>query len=386
MAENQTGGDKTEKATPQKLKKAREQGQVARSKDLATAVGLLIALKATVWLMPGYLQDFRLIFAQSFADLGGEGAFDNVGTLALPAALALTIKMLLPLLAVPAAVIVSSVVPGGFTVNSTHLAPKLNRLSPLANLGRLFTGKHWSDLAVSVGKATVLGIVLVHLSRAGTDAYVRLQGLPLSQALLDGADLMLDGVMALVAVFIIFALIDVPVQRFFFLRGQRMSKQEQKEEYKNQEGRPEVRQRIRQLQRQLAKRSIQKTVPTADVVLVNPEHYSVALKYDDKRAEAPFVVAKGMDEMALYIREIAARHAIEVVALPPLARALYHTSQVNQQIPAPLYRAVALVLTYVLQLKAFRTGKRTLQPLLPTDIAVPAHMSDPVSDPTPDSP
>ena len=121
-----------------------------------------------------------------------------------------------------------------------------------------------------------------------------------------------------------------------------MSKQEQKDEHKNNEGRPEVKNRIRQLQRQLARRSVRTAVPTADVVIVNPEHYAVALKYDEKRAQAPYVVAKGIDEMALYIREIARGAGLEVLELPPLARAIYNTSQVQQQIPIPLYTACLL--------------------------------------------
>jgi flagellar biosynthetic protein FlhB len=178
------------------------------------------------------------------------------------------------------------------------------------------------------------------------------------------------------AVFILFAAIDVPLQAFLFGQGQRMSKQEQKEEHKTNEGRPEVRQRIRQLQNQLARRSVRKTVPGADVVIVNPEHYAVALKYDSKRAEAPFVVAKGVDEMALYIRRVAAEHKIETLALPPLARAIYNTSQVQQQIPAQLYQAVSQVLNYVLQLNAFRDGRRQAPPRFPNEVAVPPHLSE----------
>jgi flagellar biosynthesis protein FlhB len=177
-------------------------------------------------------------------------------------------------------------------------------------------------------------------------------------------------------VFVLFALIDVPLQAFMFARSQRMSKQEVKEEYKSTEGKPEIRSRIRQLQHQMARRNVNKTVPTADVVIVNPEHYAVALKYDAKRAEAPFVVAKGIDEMALYIRQIAAKHQIETIALPPLARAIYNTSQVQQQIPAALYQAVSQVLNYVLQLNAFRTGRRQAAPRFPSDVAVPAALSE----------
>src|SRR5690606_4920516 len=195
------------------------------------------------------------------------------------------------------------------------------------------------------------------------------------QALRIGADLMMSGVMALCMVFVLFAVIDVPVQRLLFLREQRMTKQEVKEEHKTTEGRPEVRQRIRQLQTQIARRSVRKTVPTADVVIVNPRHYAVALKYDERRAEAPFVVAKGIDEMALYIRHLAKLHDVEVVSAPPLARAIYNTSQVNQQIPAALYQAVARVLSYVLQIKAFRNGARPSPPELPVDLPVPEHLT-----------
>jgi flagellar biosynthetic protein FlhB len=207
-------------------------------------------------------------------------------------------------------------------------------------------------------------------------AYVDLQRLPLGDAIVHGGTMMFDALFALVAVFVIFAVLDVPIQAFQFAKNQRMSKQDQKEEHKTSEGKPEVKQRIRQLQRQLAQRSVNKTVPTADVVIVNPEHYAVALKYDTNRAEAPFVVAKGVDEMALYIKGVAAKHKIETVSLPPLARAIYNTSQVQQQIPAQLYQAVSQVLNYVLQLNAFRDGRRQAPPRFPNDVAVPSHLSE----------
>ncbi|MPQ71847.1 EscU/YscU/HrcU family type III secretion system export apparatus switch protein, partial [Pseudomonas sp. MWU12-2323] len=180
----------------------------------------------------------------------------------------------------------------------------------------------------------------------------------------------------LAAVFLLFALADLPLQVFLFMKQQRMSKQEIKEEHKNTEGRPEVRQRIRQLQQQMAQRGVRKALPGADVIIVNPSHYAVALKYDENRAEAPFIIAKGVDEMALYIRRQAEELEIAVLPLPPLARADYHTTQVNHQIPAPLYRAVAQVLTHVLQLKAFQTGSRANRPILP-ELAVPQELSDP---------
>jgi flagellar biosynthetic protein FlhB len=375
MADNSTG-DKSEKASAQKLRKAREEGQVVRSRDLATAIGILVSLKLFVFLLPGYLLDFRSLFHAGFLTLDSPGAIDNAMTIMLGNSVLLLLKMLVPLFVVPLFIVLAALVPGGWVVSTKHWEPKFERLSPATNLGRLFSGKHTWELALSVGKAGVLGWVLVHVARSTVGDYTRLQSLPLNEAMLNGSALMLDGLMALVAVFVIFAIIDVPAQAFFFARQQRMSKQDLKEEHKSSEGRPEVRQRIRQLQRALAQRSARKTVPNADVVVVNPEHYAVALKYDEKRAEAPYVLAKGVDEMALFIRKIAQESGIEVMPLPPLARAIYNTSQVNQQIPVQLYQAVSQVLHYVLQMKAFRAGRRQGLPPFPDQVVVPTSMSE----------
>ena len=371
-----TGGDKSEKASAQKLKKAREQGQVVRSKDLATAVGILASLKLFVLLLPGYLESFRSLFRLVYAPLGAAGSIENAMSVVWGGAAVLLVKMVLPLLGVPLAVVAASLVPGGWVVSTNNLMPKFDRFSPVKNLGQLASGKHWTQFATSLAKAALLALVLVHVVRSALSAWVDLQRMPLSDALLHGAGMMFDGLMALVAVFVLFALIDVPLQAFMFARNQRMSKQEVKEEYKSTEGKPEIRARIRQLQQQMARRNVNKTVPTADVVIVNPEHYAVALKYDTKRAEAPYVVAKGIDEMALYIRQVAAKHRIETIAVPPLARAIYNTSQVQQQIPAALYQAVSQVLNYVLQLNAFRAGRRQAAPRFPSDVAVPAALSE----------
>ena len=372
-----SSGDKTEKPSEQKLRKAREQGQVARSKDLVMAVGILVSFKLLLMMMPLYLQDFELLFKLAFAPLDLEGAQDNVWSAAFGSVLMLILKMLLPLLVVPAAVLLASVVPGGLVFAPGNWAPKASRLSPLSNLGRLFSGKHYSELLISILKVACLLAALVYLARSLAASYVQLQGQSLDQALLNGAGLTLDSLMLMATLLGLFALVDAPLQQFFFMRGQRMTKQELKEEYKNNEGRPEVRQRIRQLQRALSRRGVRQAVPEADVVIVNPEHYAVALRYDEKRAEAPFLVAKGVDEMAFYIREVAREHRVQILTLPPLARAIYNSSQVQQQIPASLYQAVAQVLSYVMQLKAFTAGKRKSEPSLPADLAVPQHLSDP---------
>jgi flagellar biosynthetic protein FlhB len=368
--------DKSEKASAQKLRKVREKGQVARSRDWATAVGIVVCVKLMVLLTPGYLEQFRLLFAQGLAPaLSAPGDLENSWSTQFPTAMLLIVKMTLPLFAVPLIVGITSVFPGGWVMSPTPLAPKFERINPLGYFKRIFSMRHVIQTVTAALKAAALLAVLYYTAKTSVGDFLRLQSLALPDALIQGADLMLDGIMALCAVFVVFALIDLPVQSFVFLRDQRMTKRELKEEHKHNEGRPEVRQRIRQLQMQIARQGLRKSVPTADVVIVNPEHYAVALKYDEKRAEAPFVVAKGVDEMALYIRQLAVEHQVEVLPLPPLARAIYNTSQVNQQIPAVLYQAVARVLSHVLQIKAFRAGRRPSPPELPSDLAVPEHLT-----------
>ena len=375
MAEN-SSGDKNEKASHQKLKKARDEGQVVRSRDLATAIGILASLKVFTMFLPTYLESFRSLFGLVFVQLGADGAMENTMSIVFTSSMMLLVQMLLPLALVPFAVSIGALIPGGWVITTKHWMPKMERLSPAKNFGNLMTSKHWIGVATSVGKAVALGFVLWHVSESGMRAFVELQKMNLTDAIVHGAALMFDGLMAMCMVFLLFAVVDVPVQAFLFAKGQRMSKQDVKEEHKSSEGRPEVKQRIRQLQQQLARRSVTKTVPTADVVIVNPEHYAVALKYDAGRAEAPFVVAKGLDEMALFIREVAKKHGVETLELPPLARAIYNTSQVQQQIPAQLYQAVSQVLNYVLQLNAFRSGRRTAPPRFPNEVVVPPHLSE----------
>jgi len=370
-------GDKTEKASPHKLREARKQGQVPRSKDVATAVGIVVAVWLSFWQMPDWLADFRRLFALAFASLGGRGTLENVWSMLFAGSLTLLVKMLLPLLVIPLLIVVFSLLPGGWIFVGQHFFPQLKRLNPLSHLGRVVSAKHASEVGKSILKALLLGGVLYGVARSAMQDFFALQDLPLDEALAAAGARLLQALLALAAVFVLFALIDLPLQWLLFQREQRMSKQDLKDEYKKTEGSPQIKQRIRQVQQQLAQRGLRKSVPTADVIIVNPTHYAVALKYDEDRAEAPFIIAKGVDEMALCIGRIAAEHDIAVLTIPPLARAVYHTTQVNQQIPAPLYRAVAQVLTYVLQLKAFRSGQRRVRPTLPDDLPVPAHLANP---------
>ncbi|GGY04539.1 flagellar biosynthesis protein FlhB [Paludibacterium paludis] len=368
---------KTEKATPQRLRKAREKGQVARSKEVAAAVGLLVSLKLLALMAPGLLNDFRSLLMLSMPTLDADGALENAWSVLFTGTLVLLAKMVLPLLVIPAAIVVASMLPGGWLFSPQQWQPDLSRINPLSGFARLFSAQRLTDVVKSIAKALLLGTVLFWLSRRHLADFMRLQSLSTPDAVSRGALLVYDLCFAYAMVFVLFAVIDVPLQAFFFQRSLRMSRQEIREEMKNTEGKPEIRSRIRQLQRQIAQRGLTRTVPTANVILTNPTHYAVALRYDESLAEAPYIVAKGTDETAQAIRAIAARHQIEVLEVPALARAVYHTTRVNQQIPAALYKAVAYVLSYVLQLKAFRDGRRDSAPVFPTDLAVPRDLSEP---------
>lgn len=375
MSEQNSGQEKTEEASAHKLKKSKDDGQVARSKDLSTTISLiatLFILKFSAGLfMEGLSDSFRLSYIQfGHSEIG----LDDLDTL-LGYNILVFIKLLAPMLLTSLLVVVLSLVPGGWVFSAKNFAPRLSKLNPITGLGKIFSAQNWSELLKSVLKVLVLlgiGYVLV---RAALPELIALQRSSVLEAISAAFDLTFNLILCLMLVFVLFSFIDIPLQRYFFLKKLRMTKQERKEEHKNQEGRPEVKARIKQLQRQMLQRQISKVIKNADVVIVNPTHYAVALKYDSKKAAAPFVLAKGVDETALYMRQMAAKHELEVLEIPPLARAIYFTTQINQQIPAPLYTAVAHVLTYILQLKAWRQGRRS-KPQLASNLPIPDSLAN----------
>ncbi|MGM3389742.1 flagellar type III secretion system protein FlhB [Stutzerimonas stutzeri] len=373
MAEQNSTQDKTEEASEQKLKKSRDEGQVTRSKDVATTVSLLVTLLVLKFSIGFFFDGMQQAFSYSYIDFyKSEMTVDDL-QLILTHNLLVFISVLLPLLVTPILVIAFALVPGGWVFASKNFTPTFSKLNPITGLGRMVGAQNWTELLKSLLKiATLLAVAVGQLYYAAPQL-IALQRSDISNAIGSAFSLTFDLAITLLLVFVLFSLIDIPLQRFFFLKKMRMTKQERKEEHKNQEGRPEVKARIKQLQRQLAQRQISRVIKDADVVIVNPTHYAVALKYDPKKAETPFVIARGVDETALYIRKLAQANGLEVVELPPLARAIYFSTQVNQQIPAPLYTAVAHVLTYILQLKAWKQGRRA-KPRLASDIHIPEEL------------
>lgn len=375
MAEqSDSAQDKSEQATQHKLDKSRKEGQVARSKDLATTISLLATLLALKFSLPLFYQGMQDLFRIAYVDFSHSEIGLGDGALVIGHGLGILALLMLPLLITPVLVAVLSLVPGGWVFSSRNFMPKLSRLNPISGLGRIVSAQNWTELGKSILKIVALTATAVYLLADAASSFIALQRGDIYTATAGALSKTFYIALTLILVFVFFSFIDVPLQRFFFLKKMRMSKQEVKEEQKTREGRPEVKARIKQLQRQLLQRQISRAITDANVVVVNPEHYAVALRYDVHKAEAPYVIAKGTDEIALYIRKLALTHGLEVVEAPPLARAVYYTTQINQQIPAQLYAAVAHVLTYVLQLKAFRAGRRR-RPVLPDDLPIPKSMS-----------
>ncbi|MGL5698080.1 MAG: flagellar biosynthesis protein FlhB [Kluyvera sp.] len=365
-----SGGDKSEKPTSGKLRKAREKGDIPRSKDLTMAVGLV----ASFFTMATFLPYYRQLIGESFAAVG-EMAKDldnpNILNQFLMLNLWVLLRFIATLVPIPIACIVASLVPGGWIFTPNKLKPDFKKLSPISGVKRMFSASHYTEVGKMLLKCATILVVLYNMVHDEMDNLLYLQRLYLGQAIMHGFGIFHHVVSYFVAVIVIFALLDVPLSKFMFTKKMRMTKQEVKEEHKNNDGNPQIKGRIRQLQRQMAMGQISRTVPEADVIITNPTHYAVALKYDPQKAEAPYIVAKGIDDVALWIREVGANHNVEVVEFPPLARAVYYTTRVNQQIPAQLFRAIAHVLTYVMQLKSWREGRAEQKPRLNRQIDIP---------------
>ncbi|MDF2152616.1 flagellar biosynthesis protein FlhB [Vibrio sp. CAU 1672] len=366
--------DKTEQASSQKIRKAREEGQIPRAKEFTTAVIFLsvtlffYSQLDTIW--QSITGVFRYNMTLTKADLANPlQSIEHVGQ-----SLAVIIQLLIPLFTVIVIVtFASSMVLGGWMFRPANLLPKLSKLNPLSGIKRMFSTRSLVELVKSTLKIGVIfGLLYGYLSNH-LQPLLGMQSLPLSQGVTMIMTILFEGLLLMGFALLLFGIIDIPYQRWEHLKELRMTKQEQKEEFKNNEGRPEVKQRIRQIQQQFARRKIDKMVPTADVVITNPTHYAVALKYDTSLSDAPFVVAKGVDETAMHIQRIARENKVEIINSPPLTRSIYHTTALEQAIPSQLYIAVAHILTYVLQLKAFRRGNGE-QPLPLPHFSIPKHL------------
>lgn len=366
--------EKTEQATPKRLEKAREDGDVPRSRELGT-VTLLLASGLGILMMSDHLNSALKNTLSTGLKLDRASAFDpnylliNISELiyALLIAFApLALLLVVVALASPALI-------GGWLFSSKALMPKFSKLNPIKGITNLVSKNSAVELVKSILKAILVGFVAYLVISYDIDPILELSSLPVKSSIGEVSTLMQTGFLFIVSALIIIAAIDVPFQLYQYAHKLKMTKEEVRQEMKELEGNPEIKARIRQQQREMAKRRMMSEIPNADVVITNPTHYAVAIKYKENSMRAPIVVAKGADVLALKIREIAAEHNIMTLESPKLARALFAHTDLESEIPEALYSAVAEVLAYVFQMRIFN-DYGGLQPEVPSTLPVPEEL------------
>jgi flagellar biosynthetic protein FlhB len=347
--------ERTEQATPKRLEDARRKGQIPRSRELSAAAVTLVGGAALYLLGAQITGQMAEMMRRSLA-LSRDAATDSTFMLpALSHAAADGLWLSMPILgAITLAAIIAPLALGGWSFAGQAMMPQFSRLNPIEGIKRMFSMRSLVELAKAMAKFGVVAIIATIVLWNDAPALMALGREPLQQAIGHAVQLSGKALLVISAGLLIIAGIDVPYQLWQYAKQMRMSRQEIREEYKESEGSPEVKGRIRQLQQEVARRRMMQEVPKADVVVTNPTHFAVALKYDEKRMRAPIVVAKGVDVIAARIREVAGEHAVPTFQAPPLARVLYRNVDIGDEIPANLYVAVAQILTYVFQLKVAR--------------------------------
>lgn len=375
MAEDDDSSqEKTEEASSRKIEKAREEGQIPRSRDLTTTAVLMMAALGIYFFAEFMGKKLIGLTRENFV-LNRATIYDPNAMIAhLASAIYDGLFSIAPLMGVLlVASIVGPIALGGWNFSGKAMEPKLSRMDPLAGLKRMFSVKSLIELLKALGKVLIILGATIWLLKIYAQDMFRLVDESIGNAIIHSLEISIFATIALSAATIIIAAIDVPLQIYEYNKKLKMSRQDQKDESKDTDGKPEVKGRIRQLQREMAQRRMMSNVPQADVIITNPEHFSVALKYNPETMDTPLMIAKGGDHTALKIREIASAHKIEIIQSPVLARAIFYTTEVDQEIPSGLYLAVAQVLAYVFQLRNFRKGKGE-KPTYPRNINVPRDM------------
>ena len=344
--------DRNLPATARKISKARRDGQVARSRDLGHLASIGAGTLLVIALLPTGVDTLRHLLQQGLRFDARSLAESDVMLRQVVHLGGEMLLLVLPLGIVMAlAALAAGLLSGGWNFTLKPLRPKFDKLNPLTGLPRMLSMNQLVETLKSCLLATVLLVIGVLYVQQHLDEFIQLSQQPLPTALASSGDLLRGGVMLMVIALAAFALIDVPLQRWRLGNQLKMSHDEVKQEFKDVEGNTEVKGKIKARMRQLARRRMLAAVPDADLVVMNPTHYAVALKYDENTMAAPRVVAKGTDLLALRIRDLATEHQVPVLEAPPLARALYAHAEVDQEIPAVLFGAVAQVLAWVYQLR-----------------------------------
>ena len=363
--------DKQLPASQKKLDDARKEGQVVRSKDLGHFLVLLAATAALLGLTPVWMAHMEQLLQA--------GLRFDARTVASPDFMLERVSVWAGqwlMVAVPFGVavalgaVVSSVAAGGWVMSFQVITPKFSKLNPITGIANLFSKAHMVDALKASALGLVLGAAGILFLMKVWPSMTNLLAMPLPAAIHTLGVTLAEVIGSMLLVVAFFAIIDFPLQKFLFAEKMKMSHQDMKEEFKQQEGNQEVKGRMKQMARERSRKRMLAAIPTADLVVMNPTHYAVALKYDEGSMGAPRVVAKGMDLLALKIRDIATEHRVPVLEAPPLARALYAHTELDMEVPVALYSAVAQVLAYVYQLKQALTGQAPMPGNLP-DLDVP---------------
>ena len=357
MAENEDGSEKTESASSKKLQDARNKGNLPRSKDLSSALLLIVAAVTIYGTGTLLVRDLAVLFDFNFL-VDRSDLFDLSRMIfhLYESVVTMMDSMVLLMSVLAAAGIVGSIALGGLNFSWEPLTPKLSKMSPIAGLKRMFSVQSLVELFKSIAKVTLVGFVAVVVLNYFLPETLGLTFQSIQLAIAHGIDIVIWSFVFVTLALALIAAIDVPFQVWSHKEKLKMTKQEVKDEFKQQEGDPLVRGRIRQMQRQAAMNRMMSDVPNADVIITNPTHFSVALKYDQANGSAPLLLAKGGDFIALKIREVGNHYDIPVIQSPALARAIYHHTEIGDEIPQGLFKVVAQLLAYVYQLRNARMG------------------------------
>lgn len=374
MAEEQAQ-EKTEEPTQKKIKDAREKGQVARSKELSTTLVLVASAFALIAIGSLIARAVFGIMQRSFSLSRDETydlnhMFQVLGMAISESAFPLLLFLIIALVGA----VYGSIALGGYNFSWEAASPKLNRMSPKQGFKRMFGSQALMELLKGIGKVGIIGLMAYLSLLLFKDEALRLDLELYPLNIFHALDMIEWAFLIMCLGMVPIALIDVPFQIHKHNKELKMTLQEVKDERKNTEGDPMVKSRVRRLQYQSAANRMMQEVPNADVIITNPTHYSVAIKYEQNGERAPVVVAKGIEELALHIRKIANAHEVPIVESPALARAIYYATEVNAEIPSKLFMAVAQVLAYVYQLNAFKTGKGKRPKPLKKEFKIPPEL------------
>ncbi len=361
FAKEGNGGEKTEPATSKKLQDARNEGQVAKSQELNSALSL-IALFIMLKIFISYIGDnlfqiFALIYNKipDIIDESIGGMTPYLAAMVVNNTLIVILKILAPVFIIGFLVaLLSNIFQVGWKVTGKPMKPKFSKLNPLSGFKRIISKDSMFELLKSIAKVGVITYVAYTSIRGHQDELFLVYDIPLLQVVLLVGSIVLDAGLKISMVYLVLGLADWFYQKHKFKEEMKMTKQEVKDEYKNTEGNPEIKGRQRSRMREASQRRMMQNLPSADVVITNPTHYAVAIRYDASQYSAPIVVAKGEDFLAMKIKDAAKEHQIEIVENKPLARMLYANVDVGEEVPPELYQAVAEVLAFVYSLRENR--------------------------------